>query len=370
MPDLLRLILCSLLFSCSLLVIFRAPTYSLWKLQVGITEYPHVMILLSAIAFGTRYFDTDHRLLGDILSLTALFLFTYPIVSAIGTSARTKISFPGSGSKPFSLSRLFLGFGNKKRAPKTVSYKKNGNTELKLDLYHSHSNEPSPCILVVHGGGWDSGNKEQLPGLNHYLAQKGFHVACISYRLAPEHKCPAPVEDVNDAIEFLKSNAGDLKIDTNRFVLLGRSAGGQIALLHAYSKQLPEIKGVISFYAPSDMVWGWSIPGNPLVLDSRATMSAYLGGTCEEIPEKFTASSPIEFVNENCPPTLLIHGTHECMVAHEHSVRLSEKLKKKNVEHYLLTLPWATHGCDYNISGPSGQISTFAIESFLKKILN
>ena len=369
MLDEFRLSLCILLFTLSLLTIIRAPFYLAWKLAVGVTEFPHVLFLFAITGFSLRFMTVEYVLAGDILSASSALFFIYPVIAAPAIARKTHEAFGRNGNDaPFSLKRLLIGRGLKKISPKELTYKTSGAIELKLDYYQNKDGKICPTVIVVHGGSWQSGDSKQLPDLNHWLACKGYNVASINYRLAPEFNCPAPVEDLTDAINFLKSRSAEFYLDPNNFILLGRSAGGQISLLTAYSKQIPEIKGVISFYAPADMVWGWSLPGNPLVLDSRKVMRAFVGDTCENAPDKFAASSPIEFVSEKCPPTLLIHGKNECMVAYEHSMRLCRKLKEKNIKHFLISIPWATHGCDYSINGPSGQISTFAIERFLERM--
>jgi acetyl esterase/lipase len=161
-----------------------------------------------------------------------------------------------------------------------------------------------------------------------------------------------------------------LNIDSTNFILLGRSAGGQIALLSAYTLHNPNIKGVISFYAPADMVYGATIAGNKWVLDTDKVLADYIGGSYKEVPKKYVKSSPIESTDKNSPPTLIIHGEHDAMVAYEHSTRLSAKLEAVKVPYYFLSLPCATHGCDYTINGPSGQMSTFAIERFINSVTN
>jgi len=98
-------------------------------------------------------------------------------------------------------------------------------------------------------------------------------------------------------------------------------------------------------------------------------MENYLGGPYSEIPQKYKSASPIEYVTVDSPPTLIIHGRNDVLVAYEHSRRLAAKLENNRVPHYLLTLPWATHGFDYTLQGPGGQLSTFTIAMFLRKIL-
>jgi acetyl esterase/lipase len=223
--------------------------------------------------------------------------------------------------------------------------------------------------VVIHGGSWSSGDSKQLPELNSYLAKAGYNVAAINYRKAPQYQNPLPVIDVKNALTYLRAHADALNIDTNNFVLLGRSAGAQIALLAAYTLKDSGIKGVIDFYGPADMVWGYSKPASKLVMDSRGVMERYLGGTYQEAQKNYFASSPIEFVNKTSPPTLIIHGENDVLVAYEHSRRLNEKLGQVGVKHYWLKLPWATHGFDYNLHGPGGQLSTYAVRRFLDDVV-
>lgn len=274
-----------------------------------------------------------------------------------------------SQDKPFSFTKMISGVLDKNVVFQTVTYSVKDGAGLTLDYYPSQKKGRRPCIVVVHGGSWAAGDSRQLPELNSYLAKAGYQVASINYRLAPKYQNPAPVADVRDALAYLRNNADKLNIDTTQFVLLGRSAGAQIALLAAYTLHDPDIRGVIDFYGPADMVWGYSIPSNPLVMDSRKVMEDYLGGTYTAVPQNYLASSPVAAVTSESVPTLIIHGQNDVLVAYEHSIRLSKKLKENNVKHFLLTLPWATHGCDYTLHGPSGQLSTYTITAFLKEVL-
>jgi len=237
-----------------------------------------------------------------------------------------------------------------------------------LDYYPSQIKGARPCVIVVHGGSWAGGDSKQLPELNSYLAQKGYNVAAINYRMAPKWQTPAPVEDIENTFAFLRQHSEELQIDTNKFVLLGRSAGAQIALLAAYTLHEPALKGVIDFYGPTDMVWGYSVPSNPLIMNSRKVMGQYVGGTYSEVPQKYFNCSPVEFVTKNSVPTLMIHGMNDVLVSPEHDRKLIKKLKPDGVKYYWLQLPWATHGFDYNLNGPGGQLSTYAVETFLNTV--
>jgi acetyl esterase/lipase len=223
---------------------------------------------------------------------------------------------------------------------------------------------------VIHGGAWSSGDSKQLPELNSALARAGYNVAAINYRKAPQYQNPLPVVDVKNTLVYLRAHADVLNIDTNNFVLLGRSAGAQIAMLAAYTLKDKSVKGIIDFYGPADMVWGYSAPASPLVMDSRGVMEQYLGGTYSEVQRNYFNSSPIEFVASDSPPTLIIHGANDVLVAYEHSRRLDQKLQQYGIKHYWLKLPWATHGFDFNLRGPGGQLSTYAVMRFLDNVVD
>jgi acetyl esterase/lipase len=241
---------------------------------------------------------------------------------------------------------------------------------LRLDLYQPPSfPQPAPCVIVIHGGSWRSGDSKQLAPLNAYLAAHGYIVAAINYRLAPRWRFPAARDDVIAVLNYLKAHADSLHLDPHRFVLIGRSAGGELALLVAYTQHDPSIRGVVSFYGPTDMHWSWANPGNPLVIDTHDIFRAYLGGSPQEFPANYDAASPIRFVDASIPPTLLIHGGRDELVSPRQSERLAERLAKAGVPHFLLRLPWATHAGDFNFSGPMGQISTYAIERFLIAVM-
>lgn len=369
-----RLILMLIFFLISLLSVFEAPAYYLWLLAIAVTEFPLIFAGMVITLLISGFWLKKYQLTATIAGVASLILFLSPIVRAyqVADSLQKdmdegmRVSVPAATGRPFSLGGLFAS------APKVpfkqfvyVNYK---DTSLNLDFYKAKAAGKRPCVIVVHGGSWNSGDSRQLPELNSYLANTGYNVAAINYRMAPQYKNPIPVEDVKNALTCLRAHGDSLNIDTNNFVLLGRSAGAQIALLAAYTLHDSGIKGVIDFYGPADMVWGYSAPANPLVMDSRGVMERYLGGPYNKVPANYKASSPIEFINEGSPPTLIIHGVNDVLVAYEHSKRLNERLYQFGTRHYWLKLPWATHGFDFNLNGPGGQLSTYAVRQFLENV--
>jgi acetyl esterase/lipase len=254
--------------------------------------------------------------------------------------------------------------------PKKIPYKKlvyDEDWALDLHFYSSNITGKRPCVIVIHGGSWAAGNNLQLAELNSRLALEGFHVASIHYRLAPAHRFPSQLHDVQAALNYLGARSNALSIDENAFVLLGRSAGGQIALSAAYHLA-KRVKAVIAFYAPTDMVWGYQHRCNPLVLNSRKVMEDYLGGTLQQVSQKYIESSATETVATDSPPTLLLYAENDPLVSPRHGNRLTKKLEEKGVKHFALYLPWATHGFDYTINGPGGQLSTWTVVQFLRSV--
>jgi len=374
-----RLILIIIFFLISLLAVFKAPAYYLWLLAIGVTEFPWLFIGIILILLSLGFWVQKYQLASSLIGLVALILFLTPIARAHIVAETLKQNFTavfGADSTaidgdntqpPFSFLKMFKG-NVKPVGMRTLTYAKYADTTMSLDFYPAHFDGKRPCVIVVHGGSWSSGDSQQVPELNPYLANAGYNVASINYRMAPKYQSPAPVEDIRNTLKYLREHADELKIDTGKFVLLGRSAGAQIALLAAYTLHDVDIKGVVDFYGPADMVWGYSIPSNPLIMDSRKVMENYLGVTYQKVPQNFVASSPLEFVDKTSVPTLIIHGDNDVIVSPEHSRRLNLKLQQNGIKHFWLKLPWATHGFDFNLNGPGGQLSTYTVERFIKTV--
>jgi acetyl esterase/lipase len=392
----LRLAAALILFMAGLLAVCKPPSYSFWKISIVVMESGHYLVL-PLLGLGVLSFMGTGRWAGAIFILAAC-LYATTAVRALSAAASLQKEFEAGWGRvtapfgrirrntPLSVVDMFAGIETPPTAFKTLVYKKDGDLELKLDFYPGANplgreradtvfgrSDPvntglAPCVVVVHGGGWDGGARSQLSDLNVFLAAEGYAVATLQYRLAPKHQYPAPVEDVKDALSWLRSHATELAIDTTRFVLLGRSAGGQIALQAAYTLNDPSIKGVIGFYAPADMVFGYSLPTNPLIMDSRKLMEQYLGGGYPAVPQNYAASSPIEHLASSSAPTLLLHGRPDVLVSWRHTVHMRAKMDSLGVRHFVVDVPWGAHGFDYIFRGPGSQISLYFIERFLAEV--
>lgn len=356
-----------------MLCIFVAPTFRLWIFSIVISEFSWIFAAISAVMIIWSLRKRKYRQANLTLAVLSFAFFLVPITTAMRIAEKlpadlaTHLGGRPAEGEAFRITRMFsytplLPY-------ETYAYARQDNQDLTMDFYPSTEHGRRPTIIVIHGGSWCGGDSQQLPELNSELARKGFNVASINYRLAPKYISPAPVEDIETAITWLKHNAYELKIDTNNFILLGRSAGAQLALVAAYTSDMPGIRGVVNFYGPTDMVWGYSTPSNPYIMDSRKVLEDFLGGPYSKVPQNYVSSSPVEVVSRKSVPTLIIHGENDALVAYEHGIRLSRKLTDNRIPHYLLSLPWATHGCDYTLNGPSGQLATYAIGYFANQVI-
>ena len=349
-----------------LLNFIRAPAYPLWFVAIIASEYGIYCALAALTVFAWRpaYWEW----------LAAAILFLTPLLRAVPLAAKlpaqlraafgpTEIA-ASARQRPLDALALLSIASIPKLPLETVVY---APPDLTMDLYGARRGAEKPVLLVVHGGSWSSGNREDLAPLHRYLAARGYLVASIDYRLAKVARFPAPVEDVQAAITYLKLHAKELGFDGKHLVLMGRSAGGQVALAAAYAIHDPVIKGVISFYAPADMEFAFTHPSSPLVMNSRRVLMNYIGS---DRLEDYRKASPVALAGPDSPPTLLIHGDMDALVWNVHAIHLTQRLHELGRPVYFLRLPWATHGADYVFKGPSGQLSTYAIERFLAATMN
>ncbi len=368
----------------ALLNFVQAPDYLwAWKLAIVAGEYGHWLVLLPLGLAGAACLGGTGawRIVTLGLCAAAAAGFLRPVISARGLAEKLPVelqaAFGGDVVRfEFSFRRLYRGRPTPAAAVVTEVFARPEGRELKLDLYDSASakdsrQKPRPCVIVIHGGGWDGGDRTQLAMWNRRLVAHGWVVAAISYRLAPESIWPAQRDDVLAAIAWLKANAPRLELDPTRLVLLGRSAGGQLATAVGYGARDPAIRGVIALYAPHDMLFAWSVSREDDALNSLRLFRQYFGGPPDTVERQalYESASGQLLARADSPPTLLIHGVPDTLAWYRHSERLAARLQELRVPHYHLQLPWATHGFDYNPDGPGGQLAEQAVEEFIRGVV-
>ena len=366
-----------------LLVVVPHENSVMWQLSLLLSEWGHWLGLLSVLLLVRWRQSWVHATAATLTAagiamlfspLTSAYRTTQALTSTLDDAFGTPISTSSTNAqprpRPIVLADLFFGVSTEDVLVDEHVFAVRGGENLTLDLYRPLVGlEPRPVVIVIHGGGWTAGSKRELPKLNRYLAARGYVVASIDYRLSPRWRFPVPQEDLRDAIDYVKTLETTHNVDPDRFALLGRSAGGQIALLEGYLSTDPSIRGVISLYGPTAMRWGYLYPAKRHVVDSTARLIDYLGGPPSTHGAQYDAAEPARFVTQQSPPTLFIQGLRDEHVVPFHVDHVSARLIDHSVPHVIVRMPWATHGCDYVFSGPCGQISTFAIERFLGAIL-
>lgn len=365
----------------SFLVVSPARNRAMMDLSVGAREYGHWLGMLNLFSgLRLKIFRRDPGSAVRLLNLLSGVILLAPALWArvLASDLRRKsaeafgnAAYVAEG-KWFRASLLFRPVRDQPRGVKrrTLTYGEVEGRDLRLDLYtNEHARVRPPCVVVVPGGSWQHSDRHKFAALNGLLASRGYSVAVVQYRTAPESRFPAALQDVRRALAYLKENAADLGVSSRELMLLGRSAGAQLALLEAYESSDESIRGVISFYGPTDLAYAYAHPANPRVSNTRDLLEDYLGGAPEEKNAAYRASSPINFVNPGSPATLLVHGSCDDMVQPVHSERLASRLSELSVPHLFVKLPWATHGFDHNLHGPGGQLSTSAVLAFLAAVL-
>ncbi|HXJ22354.1 MAG TPA: alpha/beta hydrolase [Polyangia bacterium] len=261
---------------------------------------------------------------------------------------------------------------------RTVPYATvDGGRVLSLDVYLPAGRRASSrAIVVAHGGFWAAGERGEATLASRRLANLGFTVFDVDYRLAPQPNWQAALGDLKCAVGWVKQHAADYLIDPAQVVLLGRSAGGHLALMAAYTpgdRDLPAscatgdtaVSAVIALYPPTDLAWAYAHPGNLRAADSPAKLRAFLGDTPEREPDRYRALSPAERVTPAAPPTLVAQGGRDQMVPPDQMDRLVARLRAAGVRHDALFIPYAQHAFDFVPGSFSSQLLEDAMLRFL-----
>jgi acetyl esterase/lipase len=362
-----------LTFALGLLTVFKAPPWIDWRLSILAGEFGYgVALIPMGIFFFEAFRGGTNSVVGTlILSAAALSvgLLLKPELQAARLARQLPAELgaafgPAQPSRaPFSVSGLFTD-APKSAAVETLAY----SGDLSLDFYRASGRSPAPCVIVVHSGGWNSGDRGELPSFDRWLAARGYAVAAISYRLAPGAIWPAQRDDIVAAVNFLRAHAGALGLDPTRLVLFGRSAGAQLAEATAYGVPSLGLRGVIALYGPADLNFAYTYGKEDDVLKSPQLLRQFLGGTPSTARAAYDSASSILHVVPATPPTLLMHGQLDALVWHKQSERLAQRLTDVGVPHVFISLPWATHAFEFNVNGPGGQLTTFAVEWFLAAV--
>jgi acetyl esterase/lipase len=232
-------------------------------------------------------------------------------------------------------------------------YCKGGTTELKLDLAMPKEGEgPFPAIICLHGGGWVGGERQQMKGTIEAMAVRGYVAISPDYRLAPQDRFPAQIEDCKAAVRWVRANAEKYHINPQKVGVFGFSAGAHLACLLGVTnkddglegkggnpEQSSAVQAVVSFFGPTDFtqpVWSDKV--------LQRHLKPFLGGAAEEKADVYRRASPLAYAGKNAPPFLFVHGTADDIVPIQQSEAMVKKLRQAGVSARLIEVVGEGHG--------------------------
>lgn len=204
-----------------------------------------------------------------------------------------------------------------------LTYTKVGARELQLDLYRPANHTGSlPVIVVVHGGGWWKGKRQDIAPLAQGLAEHGYAAATISYRLSGDAPFPAQIHDVKAAVRWLRAHANEYDLDPTRIGATGHSAGGHLVALLGTSGGVAELEGDTHGLEQDSRVQAVLAMGAQTDFDAphiqandkgenAAMWATFLGGSYKEKPERYRAASPLTYLDAGDPPIAVLAGEND-----------------------------------------------------------
>lgn len=221
----------------------------------------------------------------------------------------------------------------------------------KLDVYYPNEGAaPYPLIFFVHGGGWILGDKrsDAIKCVIGGALRRGFAVASVDYRLAPETKFPENLYDIKTAVRWARANAEQYRFDAERFGIAGDSAGGYFALMMATTGDNPALEGekygwqgmssavqaACDYYGPVDMTCDWDkyyiqsgIKCLPTKIEGQPSMEEQ-EFCCQSAPSLAPLVCPTSYVHKNMPPVLILHGIDDSLVPYQHSEMMARRINE------------------------------------------
>jgi acetyl esterase/lipase len=261
----------------------------------------------------------------------------------------------GPAPKSASLTRPFYHAPQDVEVHEDVVYGKVDGTELHVDIAYPKQTpaKPMPAVLLIHGGGWAGGtHKGYLPT---YLAQNGYFLATVEYRLSGEAPWPAQIEDCKLAVRWLRANAAKYHVNPERIGVMGHSAGGHlVSCLGAlgnettldvgdFHDQNSRVQAVVDEAGPVD----FTPEGRPTigaVKDDHPGLIKLFGGSYDAKTDAWKQASSALHVSAQTPPFLIIHGEEDHLVPIKQAEEMAAALKKAGVPYEMVRIKNGGHG--------------------------
>jgi acetyl esterase/lipase len=266
----------------------------------------------------------------------------------------------------------------------TVTYKEAGDVKIEADVYRADDQVVRPVVVSIHGGALMMGSRKGIHNkLREFCQNEGWAIVSIDYRLAPEVKLPAIIEDVQDAFRWIGGDGGrQFHLDAKRVAVVGGSAGGYLTMMTGFCVE-PRPTVLISYWGFGDIDGEWQTQpsehyrtAGPLITEDEARKvlgekvltggggpgskdrgrffiycrqngiwpNEVMGLDPNRDREKFSPYCPIRNLSADYPPILMIHGTADTDVPFEKSVEMAGALAKRHLPHELILIPNGGHG--------------------------
>jgi acetyl esterase len=370
-----------------LIAVLPTPAVGLWPslvlmyLAFFVQGYSLLLGLFAVLGLGLA--ALAHRAglrrasrVATVLGVTTVLLSLVPVAQGWRTASHEDV--------PLSLSEYF-SFPSMDRPVETVTYARPDGEVLQLDIRHPPhegpdvSTEPRPAVITLHGGGGITGSRTEDVLWSAWLAEQGYVVFSIDYRLGQTPLGQEVTADAKCAIGWVKENADRYGVDPNRIAILGHSAGGVAALLAAYADGDPllppscdvqdtGVEAVAVFYAATDQT-GLDAWQPPWWRPSFGDDFDPTGDTPASDDEPFLFTSPTSHVDPADPPTFLTQGGADQVTPPDQAERLAYRLEEEGVPHRLVRLPGARHGFDGAWGGWDNQVVRHELREFLENEL-
>lgn len=261
------------------------------------------------------------------------------------------------------------------------------NALLQMNIWRPRDFVDLPAVIFITGGGFIAANRARLPQLRMRLAENGYFVGSISYRVAPEVMFPAPLEDVKSAIRYIKAHAAELNVDPERVAVVGDSAGGYLSAFAGITSGSIEfdegenlhvsssVKAAVTLYGLSDSSkvaedysnemkrWANSAAGISSLLVNGVPVFGGRDGGIEANTKYMEKSNPINYINEKSVPMLLFHGGKDALISPSQTDILYQALRNRGIEAKRYVVPQAEHAGPYWIQDEVLDI----VQAFLDK---
>jgi acetyl esterase/lipase len=346
----------------------------LWNISRLIVPYLPQLIGLAILAAASSLAALR---LGRQPLPRAVAAISFVTLVGVGFMTFQVVRFSLNYSAPISVTRLLgVDVAATPRADDLVTFATVDGQPLRAQLWRSPA--PDALAMYVHGGSFTGGELGARPRFFRALADQGITVLDVEYRLAPPPRWDTAPGDVLCALGWLDGHAAELGSDPDHVLVIGDSAGGNLALMAGYAAGTDRLVptcptrtvapfAVIAIEPAADLAGIWadmSVPG-----DAAGFPESYIGGTPNQYPERYAAASPLGLIRAGLPPTLLIAAEIDHLIRPARTTELGKRLFAAHVYCSILTVPYAEHGISRGPDDYGAQILESIVPDFVATVL-